>query len=119
MKAILLKGLVTAAALWVAIWIVPGLNFEGSSWISYVLITLLLVVVNTWVKPIMKILGIPFILITLGLFLLVINALALQLVVWLSGQFTLGLTSTGFFWATFLAALVISIVSGILNRIVD
>ena len=117
MKTVIIRMIVTAAALWVAIWLVPGLGFEGSSWFSYVVVTALLVAVNWWVKPLMKILGIPFIVITLGLFLLVINALALQLVVWLSGEFALGLTSTGFFWATFLGALVISVVSGLLNRV--
>lgn len=119
MKNLIIKMVVTGGALWVAIWLVSGLNFTGTSWVSYVLVTALLVVVNTWVKPIMKILGIPFIVITLGLFLLVINALALQLVVWLSSQFDLGLTSTGFFWATFLGALVISIVSAAANKVLD
>lgn len=120
MKTVVLKLITYAAALWVAIWLVPGLEFEGSSWVSYLAVTALLVAVNWWVKPVMKLLGLPFILITLGLFLLVINALALQLVIWLSSDvFTLGLTSTGFFWATFLGALVISIVAGIINKILD
>ncbi len=119
MRNLLVKGLVTAAALWVAIWIVDGLRFDDASWLGYVAVTALLVVVNTWVKPVMKMLGLPFIVVTLGLFLLVINALALQVVVWLSSALDLGFTSTGFFWATFLGAVVISVVSAILNRVVD
>lgn len=119
MKNLIIKMVVTGAGLWVAVWLVSGLNFSGSSWISYVLVTGLLVAVNTFVKPIMKILGIPFIILTLGLFLLIINALALQLVVWISDQADLGLTSTGFFWATFLGALVISIVSMVANKVID
>lgn len=119
MKNIVLKAAVTAAALWVAIYLVSGLEFTGS-WVSYAIVTGLLVAINWWVKPLMKILGIPFIIITLGLFLLVINALTLQLVVWLSTDvFSLGLTSTGFFWATFLGALVISVVEAILNKLLD
>jgi putative membrane protein len=120
LRNLLVKGLVTAAALWVAIWIVDGLRFaDDASWLAYAAVTALLVVVNTWVKPVMKMLGLPFIVVTLGLFLLVINALALQVVVWLSSALDLGFTSTGFFWATFLGALVISVVSAILNRVVD
>jgi putative membrane protein len=120
MRNVVIKMIAYAAALWVAIWLVPGLQFDGSSWVSYLAVTALLVAVNWWVKPVMKLLGLPFILVTFGLFLLVINALALQLVVWLSDSvFELGLTSTGFFWATFLGALVISIVAGIITRILD
>ncbi len=120
MRNVVVRMLATAAALWVAIWLVPGLEFDGSSWLSYLAVTALLVAVNWWVKPVMKLLGLPFILITLGLFLLVINALALQLVVWLSESvFSLGLSSTGFFWATFLGALVISVVSGLISRALD
>lgn len=119
MRNLIIKMVVTGAALWVAIWLVSGLNFSDASWVSYVLITAVLVGVNTFVKPIMKLLGLPFIILSLGLFLLVINALALQLVVWISGQFDLGLTSTGFFWATFLGALVISVVSAIANKVID
>lgn len=118
-KTVILKFGVTAVALWAAIFMVRGLEFEGSWW-AYVLVVGILVGVNWWVKPFMKILGIPFIIVTLGLFLLVINALALQLVVWLSSDvFELGLTSTGFFWATFLGALVISIVEAVLRRLID
>lgn len=119
MKNLILKMVVTGLSLWVAIYMVRGLEFDGS-WFAYVLVTGILVAVNWWVKPFMKILGIPFIIVTLGLFLLVINALALQLVVWLSGDvFELGLSSTGFFWATFLGALVISVVEAVLNRLID
>jgi putative membrane protein len=53
----------------------------------------------------------------MGLFILIINAFMLSLTVWLSGIFDLGLTSAGF-WPTFLGALVISLVSGVINLLV-
>jgi putative membrane protein len=70
------------------------------------------------VKPIINVLSLPLILITFGLFLLVTNALALQVAIWLSSSvFDLGLTSEGFFWSTFLGALVISVVSTVLEKV--
>jgi putative membrane protein len=97
------------------VWAVPGLDFEGSVWL-YLGVTILVVLANAIVKPLINLFSLPFIVFTFGLFLLVTNALVLQLVVWLSESvFELGLTSDGFFWSTFLGALVISVVSTILQ----
>lgn len=115
-----LKLAVTAAAVWVAIWIVGGLDFDGNFW-GFLGVTLILIVANAIVRPILNFFSLPFIVVTLGLFLLVTNALVLQLVVWLSApeQLDLGLTSTGFFWATFLGALVISVVRWVADLFVE
>jgi putative membrane protein len=111
------KLAITGAALWVAVWAVPGLEFEGSFW-AFVGVTAIVMAARLVVKPILNILSIPLILVTLGLFLFVTNALVLQLAVWLSSSvLDLGLTSTGFFWATVLGALVISVVATILEKI--
>jgi len=115
---LLIRLAITAAALWVAVWLIPGLDFEGGV-LGFILIAALVLAGNAIVKPILSIFSFPLILLTLGLFLLVINAVVLQLVVWLSSQFDLGLTSTGFFWATFLGALVISLVRMVLDAILD
>lgn len=115
---LLMKLVATGLAVWVAVLIVPGLEFDGSFW-AFVGVAVILAVINVIVKPIMKLLSLPFIVLTLGLFLLVINAVALQLAIWLSGVWDLGFTSDGFFWATFLGAVVISIVSGIAGKILD
>lgn len=106
----------TAAGVWVAVRLVPGLDFEGSWW-AFLGVALLVSLANLIVKPILSLLSFPVVILTLGLFLLVINAVVLQLVVWLSGpsRLDLGLTSTGFFWATFLGALVISVVRWLLD----
>ena len=118
MNKLVIKMVVTAAAVWAAVKIVPGLEFDGSGWAFFGVI-LILVLANMTVKPIVTIFSIPFIVLTLGLFLLVTNAIVLQFVVWLSGVFDLGLTSEGFFWATFLGALVISVVRFILDKVLD
>ena len=115
---LILKLAITGAALWSAVYVVPGLDFEGN-FLDFVLVTLLVLGANSIVKPIINILSIPLILLTLGLFLFITNALALQIAVWLSQAMDLGLTSTGFFWATFLGALVISIVRMVLDKILD
>ena len=115
---LIIRLAITAAALWVAVWLIPGLDFEGG-FLGFILVAALVLVANAFVKPILSLFSFPLILLTLGLFLLVINALVLQLVVWLSSQLDLGLTSTGFFWATFLGALVISLVRMILDAILD
>jgi len=107
---LILKIAVNAGALWLAVWIVSGLDFEGSFW-GFVLVSLFVVVANSIVKPILIFFSLPFILVTLGLFLFITNALTLQAVVWISDpdRLDLGLTSSGFFWATFFGAVVISI----------
>lgn len=113
---LLIKLAVTGAALWAAVYLVPGLDFDAGLW-DFVIVTAIVLLANAIVKPIINILSIPLIIVTLGLFLLITNALALQVAIWLSGQFELGLTSTGFWWATFLGALVISIVRTILDKV--
>ena len=113
----LLSLLVTGAALWVATAIVSGFDFNGSIWVFGGL-TIVLWAVNAVVKPIITLFSLPIVVLTLGLFLLITNALALQIVVWLASpdRLDLRLTSTGFFWATFLGALTISVVSLILEK---
>lgn len=108
----------TAVGVWVAVRLIPGLEFDGSGW-AFAAVAVLVALTNMFVRPILKVLSFPVVLLTLGLFLLVINAIVLQIVVWLSApdRLDLGLTSTGFFWATFLGAIVISIVRGVIDAI--
>jgi putative membrane protein len=105
---LVLKVLIGAAALWVAVLVVPGLDFDGSV-VALLLVALVLGIINAVVRPILTILSLPLVVLTLGLFLLVVNAIALAIVVWISGALDLGLTSDGF-WSTFLGALVVSLV---------
>jgi putative membrane protein len=114
-----LTFLATATSLGVAVWIVDGLEF-GGEWYQFLVVAAIMGLANTFVKPILKLFSLPFILLTLGLFLLVVNALILQLVIWLSGPsvLDLGLTSTGFFWATFWGAVVVSMVGWLLGIVI-
>jgi putative membrane protein len=106
---LILKLVITAVAVWVAVQVVGGLDFTGS-WLGLLGIAVILAVVNMLARPLVTILSLPLVLLTLGLFLLVINALMFGLTIWISGQFDLGLDSTGF-GATFLGALVVTAVS--------
>lgn len=116
----IIKVAATAAGLWVATWALGGLDFEGGFG-GFLLVTLLIVGVNLVIRPVIKLLSFPVILLTLGLFTLIINALMLQIVVWLSEpeRFGLGLSSDGFFWSTFLGAIIIAIVSTVVENILD
>lgn len=108
----------TAASLWVAVWLVSGLKFSGVWW-QFLIVAAIMGLANAFARPVITFFSIPFIIVTLGLFLLIVNALVLQLVVWLSGPsvLDLGLTSTGFFWATFWGSVVISVVGWVLGLV--
>lgn len=114
----LLRFLTTAGSLWIAVWLVGGFEFDGTWW-QFLIVAAILSVANIVVKPVLSFFSLPLILLTLGLFLLIVNALVLQFTVWLSGPdvFGLGLTSTGFFWATFWASIVVSIAGWLINAI--
>ena len=106
---------VNAAALWVAAAILE--DFEINGWQSLLGVAAIFAVVNTLLKPVAHLLGCPLTIITLGLFALVINAGMLALSVWVGDQFGLDVELNGFF-DTILAALIVSVVSWLLNLFV-
>lgn len=108
----LIRLLVNAAALWVATRVVPGVVFTGG-WLTMLGVALVFGVVNAIVKPLTKVVTFPVIILTFGLFLLIINALMLELTSGLSAWLGLGFTVADF-GAAFLGALVVSIVSAVL-----
>jgi putative membrane protein len=110
----LITWLGTAAALWVAVWLIDGFEFSGEWW-QFLIAAAIVGLANAIVKPILRLLSLPIVMLTFGLFLIVVNALVLQLAVWLSGLMDLGLTSDGFFWDTFLASIVVSIVGWLIG----
>jgi putative membrane protein len=114
----LLSFFATAASLGAAVWIVGGLEFNGRWW-EFLIAAAIFGLANAIVKPIVKFFSLPLIILTMGLFLLVVNALVFQLVIWLAGPsvWDLGLTSTGFFWATFWGAIVISVVGWVIGAL--
>lgn len=106
---LLLRLLINAAALWVATQVVSGISFTGD-WRLLLVVALVFGVLNVLVKPVLMILTFPFLFLTLGLFLLVLNAFMLWLTSAASEALGLGFHVEGF-WAAFLGALVVSVVS--------
>lgn len=109
----LIRFLTNAAALWVATRIVPGVTFAGG-WVPFLAVALVLAVINATLRPLVKVLTCPLILLTLGLFALVVNGLMLWLTSSVSQSLGLGFHVTGF-WAAFFGGLVISIVSTLVS----
>ena len=109
----LVRLLINAAALWVATRVVPGVAFSGG-WLPFFAVALIFGAVNTFVGIATKILTIPLIVVTLGLFILVINGLMLWLTSAVSGALGLGFRVEGF-WPAFWGALVVSLVSTALS----
>ena len=113
----LIRLLINAAALWTATQIVPGVTHTGP-WTSLLLVALLFGVLNAVVRPILKLLTCPLIVLTLGLFTFVINALMLWLTSAVSESLGLGFHVDGF-GSAFLGALVVTVVSVLLSVFVS
>jgi len=99
--------------LWVAAAIVPGLDFSGGPG-RLLLVAAVFGIVNSTLRPLLTILTCPLIVLTLGFFSLVLNALMLLVTGWLSESWKLGFTVSGF-WAAFFGGLVVGLVSMLLS----
>jgi putative membrane protein len=118
--------LTTAIALATAAWLIDGIRFSGPSsgtaeiqekLLPLLLVSLILGVISSFVKPVLTVLSIPFIIVTLGLFLLVINAAMLMLTGWLADTLDIGFEVTGF-WPAVGGAIVITLVTWIVDGII-
>lgn len=112
----LIQVVINAAAIYVAVVIVPGLSFSGESW-KLLVVAAIFSLVNTFLRPILRILTLPLTLITFGLFLLVINALMLLLTGAVSSELSLGFSVDGF-GAALLGSIVISLVGLALSMVI-
>jgi putative membrane protein len=117
MRSLILRLLINAVALFAAARLVPGIAFTEGDWTTIVFVALIFGVINALVAPVFKLLTCPVILLTLGLFTFVINALMLMLTAWVAGLFKLGFVVDGFS-AAFIGALITSIVSLLLSWLV-
>lgn len=112
--------IVNALALAAAAWLIEGIRVEGSTTeeqaITLIVVALIFGVVNAVVEPIVKLLSLPFIILTLGLFLIVINAAMLLLTSWISGELGRRFEVEGF-WTAVLGAIVITISTWILEAV--
>jgi putative membrane protein len=97
----------------VATRIVPGVTYEGD-WLPFLAVSLVFAVINATLRPLLKLLTCPLILVTLGLFALVVNGLMLWLTGYISESLGLGFHVTGF-WAAFFGGLVVSIISTLVS----
>lgn len=113
MKSLVIKTLATAAAVWVAAAVIPGIRVSGGV-LSLLVVAIVFGLVNAFVRPIVKFFSFGLVLLTLGLFLLVINALMLWLTAGLLDSF-----SVDGFMPAFLGSLLISVVSFVLSAIFD
>ena len=108
----LLRFALNTLALYAAVWLVPGIRFEGSP-ARFLLVGVVFGLVNTLLRPLLTILTCPFVVLTLGFFTLVINALMLLATAWLSARWNLGFSVDGFV-AALLGGIIVSIASTIL-----
>ncbi len=124
MVDLIVKVLINAVAVFVAIKLVPQIHF-GNDLVKLLAVALILALINSYIKPILKALSFPITLISFGLFALVLNALLLLLVAFVSDQFKLGFKIDTFppkftadaFVGALLGSIVISIVSTVLGMI--
>lgn len=108
MTPFLIRWLVITLAVLVTAHIIPGIRYDA--WPALVVASLLLGVINAFVRPVLLILSLPLILFSMGLFILVINALML----WMVGGIVQGFIVEGF-WAAFFGAICVSIISWLLS----
>ncbi len=108
---LLVRWALNALALWLTVEIVPGLGLASPGLWPLLIAALVVGLVNALVRPVMVVLTLPITVLTLGLFLLVVNGLALMLAAAISP-----LTIDGF-WAAVLGALVLSVISAVLSRL--
>jgi putative membrane protein len=115
---ILIRWVIASLALLAAAWIVPGIRVEGNAWIVYAAMAVILGLVNAIVRPVLKFLTCPLIILTLGVFVLVINGLTL----WLASGIAQNWFHVGFvvkdFGSAFLGALIVSVVTVVLSALV-
>jgi putative membrane protein len=118
--------LATAAGVVVATWLLGGIYFTGPTsggaeirhkLVPLLLVALILGIVSNVVKPVVTFFSIPFIIFTIGLFLLVINALMLMLTAWIAGDFGIGFHVVGF-WNALWGSIVITVVNWFIGVVV-
>ncbi|TFG88002.1 MAG: phage holin family protein [Chromatiales bacterium] len=106
MDRFLIRALIAAIGLWVADGLIDGISFDSGAWL--LVAAIVLGILNAVVRPLAVILTLPITLITLGLFLLVLNAGMLAMAGWMLPGFHIA-----GFWPAFWGAIVVSVVSGV------
>ena len=115
MTKFILRWVINVVAIYAAIWIVDGITLE-SGWISVLWLALIFGLINAFVRPLLKFLTCPLILLTLGLFTLLINTFLFWLTSQVGQAFGINMVIAGF-WPAFLGGLVVSVVSVVMSLI--
>lgn len=115
MTKFVIRWLINAVALFAAVWIVPGIDYLGE-WTGILWLALIIGLLNALVRPLLKFLTCPLIILTLGLFTIVINTVMLLLTRTIGQSFGIGLMVDGF-WSALLGSLVMSVVSIVMSVI--
>lgn len=115
---LLFRWLVSSAALFAAAYLVPGIRVEDpSAWKVYVLMALILGLVNAIVRPLLSIMSCPLIILTLGVFILVINGVSFLIAANIAASMGVGFYVDSFVSA-FMGALIVSVISVIFNLMI-
>ena len=131
-----MRVIINGLALWIASWLLPGLDISTTATteavaktgvnqgtdaagivLAYLFIGLIFGLVNAFVRPVVSFLSLPITILTLGLFTVVINAAMLYLTSWISGYTPVHFTIDSFFWTAVLAAIIITIISLVADRL--
>lgn len=113
-KYILLRWIITAAAVLLTTYLVPGITIGGNGIITALAVAFVLGLVNAIVRPILVLLSCGCIVLTLGVFMLVVNAITLMIASWLSQLLGINFVIDGF-WPALIGSIVISVVSWLLS----
>src|SRR6201996_7697833 len=111
MRGFAIRWVSNVIALFVAAWILSGISY-GNQWGTLFIAAAVFTLVNMWVKPLLTVLSIPFIVVTLGLFYFLINVLMLYVTDWVVPDFEI----RSFWWAV-LGAIIVSLVNGLMNLV--
>ena len=111
MNGIILRTIITGLGIWLATYLVPGVSATSTATLIWAAIALGLI--NAFVRPVLLLLTLPFTIVTLGLFLLILNAGMLNLAGWFVGGFQV----VGF-WSAVFGAIVVSLVSGLCSNFI-
>jgi putative membrane protein len=111
MREFAIRWVGNVVALFVAAWILSGISY-GDQWWTLFIAAAVFTLINAWVKPVLTILSLPFIVVTLGLFYFLINVLMLYVTDWVVPDFEI----RSFWWAV-LGAIIVSLVNGLMNLV--
>ena len=114
---LIIRWLITSASLFAAAYLVPGIRVEDqNAWKVFIIMAVILGLVNALLRPILGVMSIPLIIMTLGVFMLIINGISFLVAARIAESMGVGFYVDNF-WSAFLGSVIVSVVSMILNGI--